>query len=291
MNKLKMKAKAGVTLIELLVVVLIVTILSVAMLPLLQPFVVESQYAAEAIPVIGNLRTKIGVYQYDKTRLPQHNPNTSTSDDGETTTNPIVETWDYNPEYAGEGDFPDTFRKATFALKGLTKPADGEKFIIKTEYSSSTFDDSGNKIASNEHFGQVLDLSVEDLKGKRSRPSHYEYVVIKNGSDYIYAVGVFGDGNGLKLGTGYAVCEINLPSIGRKYVGTWKRYKPIADVQIHFSNDTTLEDSNDSKSTWCCFLHDDLGKNITAGKDKEGNDDGKEPEVIGLMRDAGWEFN
>ena len=53
MSKIKMKARAGVTLVELLVVILIVTILSVSMLPLLQPFVVESQYAAEPIPVIG----------------------------------------------------------------------------------------------------------------------------------------------------------------------------------------------------------------------------------------------
>ena len=70
MNKLKMKAKAGVTLVELLVVILIVTILSVSMLPLLQPFVTEAQYAAEAIPVIANMRTKIGLYVYEKGKLP-----------------------------------------------------------------------------------------------------------------------------------------------------------------------------------------------------------------------------
>ena len=66
MNAMIRKAKAGVTLVELLVVILIVTILSVSMLPLLKPFVVEAQYAAEPIPVIGNLRTKVGLYQYDK---------------------------------------------------------------------------------------------------------------------------------------------------------------------------------------------------------------------------------
>ena len=65
MNKLITKARSGVTLVELLVVILIVTILAVSLLPMLQPFVVEAQYAAEAIPVIGNLRTKIGVFQYD----------------------------------------------------------------------------------------------------------------------------------------------------------------------------------------------------------------------------------
>lgn len=286
MNKLKMKAKAGVTLIELLVVVLIVTILSVAMLPLLQPFVVESQYAAEAIPVIGNLRTKIGVYQYDKTRLPQHTEGDYTPDGAtQSVKSPVVETWDYNPAYTGTGDFPDTYTKAKFNLKGLKEPS-GTPYIAKTVYVSKETDaTTGDITATHEHVGSVLDLNVEDLKGKRSRPSHYEYVVIKNGSDYVYAVGVFGDGNGLKLGTGYAVCEINLPSIGRKYVGTWKRYKPLADVQVHFTNDTTQKDANDEKSTWGCPLLDALGDKIT------DPGAGNEPEVIGRMRSYGWEFN
>lgn len=286
MNKLKMKAKAGVTLIELLVVVLIVTILSVAMLPLLQPFVVESQYAAEAIPVIGNLRTKIGVYQYDKTRLPQHTEGEYTPAGATSSVkSPVVETWDYDSTYTGTGDFPDTYKKAKFNLKGLKEPT-GTPYIKKTIYVSKETDaTTGDLIATHEHVGSVLDLNVEDLKGKRSRPSHYEYVVIKNGSDYIYAVGVFGDGNGLKLGTGYAVCEINLPSIGRKYVGTWKRYKPLADVQVHFTNDTTLKDQNDEKSTWGCPLLDALGDTIS------NPGAGKEPDVIGRMRSYGWEFN
>lgn len=70
MNNLKMKAKAGVTLVELLVVILIVTILSVSLLPLLKPYIVKAKYAAEPIPVLADLKTKINLYQYEKNYLP-----------------------------------------------------------------------------------------------------------------------------------------------------------------------------------------------------------------------------
>ncbi len=58
-------SRSGVTLVELLVVILIVTILSVALLPLLGPFIVRARYAAEPIPVLGNIRTMVGVYKFD----------------------------------------------------------------------------------------------------------------------------------------------------------------------------------------------------------------------------------
>ena len=70
MNKLITKARSGVTLVELLVVILIVTILSVSLLPLLKPYIVKAQYAAEPIPVLGNIRTQIGLFQYEKNYLP-----------------------------------------------------------------------------------------------------------------------------------------------------------------------------------------------------------------------------
>ena len=63
-------ARKGVTLVELLVVILIVTILSVSLLPLLKPYIVKAQYAAEPVPVLGNIRTQIGLFQYEKNYLP-----------------------------------------------------------------------------------------------------------------------------------------------------------------------------------------------------------------------------
>ena len=287
MNELKMKAKAGVTLVELLVVILIVTILSVSMLPLLQPFVTEAQYAAEAIPVIGNIRTKIGVYQYDKTKLPQHNPGVTDGtesepdENGEVTTTPgvatpIVETWKYFYNKKGA----DTYQKATFKLFGAFGSLK-EDYVPVTSSQNADGTIVENR---NEHFGVALGIDQQDLKGKRSRPPHYEYVVLRNGTDYIYAIGVFGDGEGLKLGTGYAVCEINLPSIGRKYVGTWKRYKPIEDTQVHFTDDTTAVIVDDETSTKGCPLPQALAQTISKPSD------GVEPDIITNMRAYGWEF-
>jgi hypothetical protein len=172
----------------------------------------------------------------------------------------------------------DTYEKATFQLAGASGTT------TKNLYQATTMDGAGQVTAKNEHIGAALDIDQQDLKGKRSRPPHYEYVVLRNGTDYIYAVGAFGDGNGLKLGTGYAVCEINLPSIKRKYVGTWKRYKPLQDSITHFTNDTTLLDQSDEKSTAGCPLPDALAQVIS----DPGN--GNEPTIIGNMRAMGWEF-
>lgn len=279
MNKLKMKAKAGVTLVELLVVILIVTILSVSMLPLLKPFVVEAQYAAEAIPVIGNLRTKVGVFQYDKGKLPCAVGGNLATD----FTTPFIETWvpsDGNGGIVGNIEnwgTVDAFEKAAVAV-----PNDGTYVVPSSVYTRNETD---SKIG---HFGLLCDIDWQELKGKRCRPCNYQYVVMRNGSDYAYFLGCFGDGNGLPLGTGYAVCELVLSN--HKYVGTWKRYKPVSDPNgagdaiVCFTTDSTPLINGELKSTKGCFIPDDGA--ITAMQDDgSGNLTG-----LQTMIDAGWEF-
>ena len=281
MNKLVMKARAGVTLVELLVVILIVTILSVSMLPLLQPFVVESQYAAEAIPVIGNLRTKIGVYQYDKGKLPcisqQEQTVTGENNEQSKVLTPQIETWmpvatatDTTP---GDASVVDLFR---MAYGHFPSAATYPTFTVVTDPLNET------------HFGTLCDFDYQELKGKRSKPHHYQYLVLNNGTDYAYFLGCFGDGNGLKAGTGYAVCEI--VAKGHKYVGTWRRYKALSGAnavnQLFFTSDTKLADPNDpdQKHTAGCYVPD---SETMAG----ARDDGTGTlDVIGTMTARGWEF-
>ena len=289
MNKLITKARSGVTLVELLVVILIVTILSVSMLPLLQPFVVESQYAAEAIPVIGNLRTKIGVFQYDKGKLPSLGQNeeekerTIKGGEGEddktekyTVKTPYLETWvatqtDKGVTSIGNAAVNDFFAPAYALFPENPPPLTGLQIYDPDKFTGV------------KHIGNYCDIDYQELKGKRSKPNHYQYLVLLNGSDYVYFIGCFGDGNGLKLGTGYAVCEIVLK--GHKYVGTWKRYKSVNDAQVCFTTSPERpEGDTDLTHTKGCYVPDaDTFANTT--------DNGSgQLAVIGTMENYGWEF-
>ena len=241
MSKLITKARAGVTLVELLVVILIVTILSVSMLPLLQPFVTESQYAAEPIPVIGNLRTKLGLYEYDKGALPA------------ATNNLLVQTW-------------------IAATSGNADEYEGGKYDISAGGAAQQW-----QTADGTHFGTLIDVNFQDLKGKRSKPLHYHYYPLSGSS---YVIGCFGDGNGLKAGTGYAVCELTYPR--KKYLGTWKRYKP-ATTNVVVG--VLQYQSSDPTDTEGCYVPsaDDFETDYTANATTE-------PAEITRMKTNGWEF-
>ena len=263
MNQLKMKAKAGVTLVELLVVILIVTILSVSMLPLLQPFVTEAQYAAEAIPVISNIRTKIGLYVYEKAKLPYDTvlltgmmPHTQ------------VETWQVSSSAKGDDIFNPAYYDVLTSNSQRTEPVSTTEITDTTEKGA--------------HIQNMLDIDYQDLKGKRSKPVHYQYLALSTNTSS-YVIGCFGNGSGLKAGTGYAVCELNFPLANRKLIGTWKRYKSYNDEggSIAFTNDDTADD--DTGKVLDCYVpkYDELAD---ADSEEDVN------EIVKSMTGAGWEF-
>lgn len=279
MSKLITKARAGVTLVELLVVILIVTILSVSLLPMFKDYIVKSQYAAEAIPVIGNLRTKIGLYQYEHSELP---PN-STSDDN-------VSSWEFDSndyekyrtaEYAF-GSAP-TISEDDGKLTSTGKTPVG-KYVDSDGQTQGTAQDTGHV-----HFGaqSMLDIDFQDLKGKRSRPIDYFYFKIPcdKQTDSAYVVGCFGAGyGGFAAGTGYAVCEINLVSEGKKYIGTFERYKAKDKAAANTCPYLYLDDQNtdvNGDTVYC-------PKEITQTERQAGTDG--VPSVITTMEGAGWQF-
>ena len=174
----------------------------VLLLPLRQPPIPRVMYSHEAIPVLGNLRTKIALYQYDHGTLPSE--------------------------------------------------------ILR-------------------------DTNPKDLKGKYSRPNHYQYLVMRNDTnctEYAYFIGCFGDGDGLSAGTGFAIGEITSPSTGRKYIGTWERYRPAGDTQICF---TSSKQYCETGRTLGCYVPEKSAFDNMTDKDSL-------LKMVDTMREHGWDF-
>ena len=93
-------------------------------------------------------------------------------------------------------------------------------------------------------------------------------------------IACFGDGDGLKVGTGYAVCEMNFKN--KKYIGTWKRYKSVDDDAGQLQFATTQVDAGDKVAY--CYVPD------AATYQPSSYDSDVVPQVIKDMEDAGWEF-
>lgn len=246
MNELKMKAKAGVTLVELLVVILIVTILSVSLLPLLKPYIEEAKYAAEPIPVLANIQTKINLYQYEKDRLPGYCVTQDVTS---------VATW----------------------MRAVTNNVVSYVPAVETIPNGNVSDSLGSFT----HFASQIDVDWQDLLGRRMHPGQFKYAVLKGdgSATYGYVLGVFGDGNGLGRGTGYAVMSIVDTSANRqvKIVGTWRRYKPKADKQLSF--EVASSNPNEKMATAC--LIPSYSEAFTDGVDA----------LVTALKAYGWEFN
>lgn len=73
---------SGTTLVELLVVILIIAILSAMLLPAFTKNVVQARYAAEAVPLVGHIRTQIAMYQYEHGKMPFDSGEYSYAQDG-----------------------------------------------------------------------------------------------------------------------------------------------------------------------------------------------------------------
>lgn len=277
------KGNAGFTLVELLVVILIIVILSVTMLPLLKPFVVKAQYAAEAVPIVANLRVKTEVYRVDKNHL----PGLPLSDDIKQETLPagnnVLKTSDLG---AANGNLK------IHTMYDLTAAAGGGGAAVDTKYDNCVCDSDPNTAPvapganPEDHVFTHVDVSFTDLTGKRLRPNHVQYVVCGAvGEQHLWGIGVFGDGTGLPAGTGYAVLEFNDPDHQRKFIATFERYKEGTKDQLRFSGMNT---------GGAAFVDADTSKKICwipEFAELTGADAGDYQTALQNLRLSGWEVN
>ncbi|MGN0854777.1 MAG: type II secretion system protein [Kiritimatiellia bacterium] len=263
MNKLKMSAKAGVTLVELLVVILIVTILSVGLLPLLKPYIEQSKYAAEALPTLGNIQTKINLYQYEKDKLPC-----------------TIETTDSNGVKTESAQDSIAY---TWVLD--TTNSDGKARVYKLATDAGLTSGTANvsDYAGSAHLKHFVDVDWQDLSGKRINPSQFSYHVIKGSgaAKYGYAIGIFGDGDGIAKGTGYAILVLVDTASQRKVIATWERYKPVSDETVMFKTVATA--STPSEDKFC--------KIPTMNMLLSATDSSSWSTILEWLKGEGWSFN
>lgn len=228
MSKLKMKARAGVTLVELLVVILIVTILSVSLLPLLKPYIEQAKYAADVQPALASIQTKIDLYQYEKDRLPGADVDSTQTPPVETITENDARNW-------GWGRDPGVTEHRVYKPVIWVSTQDG---------AADTFDTVITDFSSKPeslHLSRYINVTWQDLTGRRLNPSQFRYHIIKGfgAALYGYAIGVFGDGDGLAKGTGYAILNLVDTENKEKIVATWERYSPKSDDVVAFCPSST----------------------------------------------------
>lgn len=192
--------KRGHTGSELLVVILLVTILSVAMLPVLKPLVIQAQYEAEAVPAVGTLRTRIGLFHFESDHLPGLGLPSESVPGGSSQLAP-----------------------------GLSKV----QTVAGTNAAFSADFNRKEEVVSTNHVFYQVDCSYRDLTGRRLRMEHFQYRVDACETNrYVYAVGAFGNStpeSGLPSGTGYAVLEWQTGKDGESKVAVWKRWKSVAN--------------------------------------------------------------
>lgn len=256
MKTLKDSARAGVTLIELLVVILIVTILAVTMLPMFEKYVTKAQYAADAVPTIGHLKTQVDLYMYEHGKIPG------------------LEGWAY-----GWTDKPDN--------SGYLP----QMYEIKTKNEVEWKDPldvtpPGAEDAGTTHVAKDLEVNTSEGFGKRLRPAHVFYACIRSGgydkasnttTGYAYALGAFGNGDGLKRNTGYAIMEIFFPKVlinnagelGYKMLASWQNYaglNPSVDASGDIGDKQVCFAKNSAETGVCTLPVEELAKDESSDK-------------------------
>ena len=277
MSKLKMKAKAGVTLVELLVVILIITILSVSLLPLLKPYIEQAKYAAEVQPALAKIQTTINLYQYEKDRLPsgKYTPDSTTGKTVESSTDYDTTEWGWTVDSGTVTD--GKFRKYKEAIYNNGEP---------TEITDFSNGENGR------HISKCVDVTWQDLIGRRLNPSQFRYHVIKGlgAARYGYAIGVFGDGDGLAKGTGYAILVLVDTENKQKLIATWERYSPKSDETVEFWPSEVAPDMDTDGSTDKnkCIIPTEAQINVAEGT-QIAKDTWKS--ILGALKEGGWSFN
>ncbi len=257
-------------------------------LPVMQPMIEEAKYMAEAKPVISAIQTKVELFRYDKGFLPGADRDAAgvlrTNDASPWATSTLAPNRKGNPGQGGLQGFMAVSTAVTTNSEGSGSyiPA-----VVAWEGNTLTVRPVAPSDAAH-HFAEDLNVDFDDFVGMRLRPSHFFYRTDQSGctnGGYIYAVGVFGDGNRLRMGTGYAVLQIVNPSAHIKCIETWGRYRAVKGAQSQVPMLTAQEWTNPpTDKDNVCWIGD-VTTNGLMSPDPE-----KAKRALAALHEAGWVF-
>ena len=230
---------------------------------IMDTYMIEARYSAEAVPVIGDIRTKVELFRIEHNYL----PGVQTNGAGKAlcTTSDLI----------GGAEISGT-NGVQYMI--VSEPVDD---VAKEQYFCG-----GTELGLSDprlgcHVWKQLGIDATELRGGGLYPHHMRHLVLhSNGDAYFWVIGCLGDGNVLRKGTGYAVAEYNDPVSKRKFVAKFKQYKPDFDGQLSlFVDDSTDIDVEDFRTRGLIYL-----PSWTAMT----NDYNK---AVGTMRKCGWQVN
>lgn len=108
-----------------------------------------------------------------------------------------------------------------------------------------------------EHFQRDIECGPENFTGNRLRPTQVQYVS-GCGSYKMYdswlAYGCFGDGDGLPVGTGWAMLQLVNTAVERKVIAEWERYRPMGGCKEQVLFAIGDEYKGDPKAPNRCYI-------------------------------------
>jgi hypothetical protein len=218
-------------------IVVAVGLFAVICLSGFSPFVTDEKYAADGIPQLGNIRTKVQLYLHENGYLPGLNRYR----DGTVirATNGLFTQAYGNSVLLSDSPLPDAASPvlpAATHLYGQCMNRNGERFaqrLTMVPYGTrTTWEDIWAPVADHQgvnHYAEDLDIDDSDLTGKYCRPEHFVYAVPVGrceGDKQLFVVAVLGNGDKLPSGTGYAVLECHNPANVKapRIVAKWQRW-------------------------------------------------------------------
>lgn len=261
--------------------------LSSALVRLTMPFIINARYAAEPIPITGHLRTQLALYQYEHGYLPGdiHGNNGLPRERAPSGMESLG-----GALHPGAGFLTQTFRPVEdTSNEGAVRY---EPALVNVAANLGKFPGWAELTTeqANDHYVKCVGLDSSSFMGKLARPHHFQYwspaAGVGDTNVYAYALGCFGDGNGLRAGTGYARLEIWNGHLLRKAVASWQRYSPEVwyPTQIYFvsPDENPAADLSTTRKTNYCWVP---RKSQITTKDPKVFD-----EMLKQLKQAGWEF-
>lgn len=235
----------------------------------------------ESIPVVGNLRMRTALYQFEHGHL----PGLRRGEDKQVVRRPLAAGESVELRCADtrlENDSPPGAITQSFIPIRASQDGKTPGYVPACLISDTEWKRCDDRQA-DQHFARELDLRVDELGGRSVRPNLVQYAALDCFGTYLSAIGVFGDGQSrLASGTGYAVLDVVRPELNTRKLMIWQKYSKVGESQrrLWVQSAAPPFDPYDPAYAHLCPI---AGELITAATQEELD------AAVQTMRDWGWD--